>query len=84
MNRTSLLSSLLLFTAAFGWMRYPPPLNSTSRVTRTFLSVERARRLREQTIPVSCALLGVAVLVGGWERKEPNSSVSDVSQQEAG
>lgn len=70
MSRTAILSSLLLFAAAVGWLRYPPPLGRDSRTVQTILNADGARRLRERTIPFGCAMLGLAFLVLGWKKRE--------------
>lgn len=70
MTRTAILSSMLLFAAAVGWAKYPPPMGRESRTVQTILSADGARRLRERTIPMACAILGFAALVFGWKKRE--------------
>jgi hypothetical protein len=74
MTRTTILTSLLLFGAAFGWVRNPPPVGRESRTVQSILSADGARRLRERTIPLGCAVLGLACLVFGWNRRETAGS----------
>lgn len=69
MTRSTILSSLLLFGAAVGWVQFSPPRAGESRTANTFLSTEAARRMRERTIPLGCGVLGLAMLVFGLRRR---------------
>ena len=74
MTRSTILSSLLLFGAAVGWVYFLPPTAGESRAANTFLSTETARRMRERTLPLGCAVLGFAILVFGLRRRETGSA----------
>lgn len=75
MTRSTILSSLLLFAAAVGWVKYPPPMGRESRTVQTIFSTDGARRLRERTIPMACAVLGLAFLVFGLKKRETEPAV---------
>ncbi len=75
MTRHTLLTSLMLFVAAAGWVYCPPPLAGEGRTMRLFVSPEAASRLRERTVPLGCAVLGLAILATGLRRHtEPEST----------
>lgn len=69
MTRSAILSSLLLFGAAVGWVKFSPPMPGESRTPNTFLSTQTARRMRERTLPLGCAVVGLAMLVFGMSRR---------------
>ncbi len=76
MTRSAILSSLLLFGAAVGWVKFSPPLPGESRTPNTFMSTQTARRMRERTMPLSCAVIGLAMLVFGMRRRPEAKSAT--------
>lgn len=68
MTRQTLLTSLMLFVAAAGWVCYPPPVG-TGRAAQSFVSADAVQRLRERTVPLGCAVLGLAFLAAGLRRR---------------
>lgn len=76
MTRATILPALLLIGAAFGWIQFTPPRPGEGRTANRFLGTEVARRLRERTAPLGCAVMGLALLVFGLRRRESESSTS--------
>lgn len=75
MTRQALLTSSMLFVAAAGWVHCPPPLAGEGRTMQALMSPGAATRLRERTIPLGCAVLGLAILAAGLLRRiEPEST----------
>ena len=86
MNPRVVLSAMMLFGAAAGWIYYPPPLagdremaalaphqlRDDGRVAKTLLNQDAARRYRDRVIPLGCIVLGLGVLLAGIVRRQPN------------
>jgi hypothetical protein len=66
MNSRFVLTAMLLFVAAAGWIYQPPPLANERYHPET---QNRLRRLRDRTIPIACVVLGFGILVAGMTHK---------------